>query len=84
MRFYGIFPAILVWLGLFRVTKEQYQNFDIPESPCPRLFQYKLNGNSYIGEIELPSPPIQHHEVILHVTLSLRVATTVINLNKKN
>lgn len=52
-------------------------NGEIPNSPCPQYFQYKFNGNDYFGEIILPSPPIQHREVILHITLSLRAATTV-------
>lgn len=52
-------------------------NGDAPKSPCPQYFQYKFNGNDYFGEIILPSPPIQHREVILHITLSLRAATSV-------
>lgn len=50
---------------------------DVPKSPCPQYFQYKFNGNDYFGEITLPSPPIQHREVLLHITLSLRAATIV-------
>lgn len=77
MRFQSIYFAVLVLLGLFHVTKEQQQHFDVPSSPCPHLFQYKYNGNTWIGELELPSPPIDHYEVILHITLSLNAATTV-------
>lgn len=80
MRFHIRF-VVLVLLELFCLTKEQQQHFDIPSSPCPHLFQYKFNGNSWTGEIELPSPElpnnIQQHEVVLHLTLSLRAATTV-------
>lgn len=53
------------------------QNNEIPNSPCPNIFQYKYNGNEWYGEITLPSPPIQHREVVLHLTLSLRAATAV-------
>lgn len=51
--------------------------YEIPSSPCPQLFQYKNYGNDWIGELEVPSPPIEHHEVILHITLSLRAAIMV-------
>lgn len=69
-----IFVVLFLW-NRFHVTNQQH--YDLPPSPCPHLFQYTYNGNNWIGEIELPSPPIQHHEVVLHVTLSLRAATTV-------
>lgn len=67
--------VLFLLLRVCHLTKSQYS--DIPSSPCPQLFQYKYNGNDWIGEVELPSPPIEHHEVILHITLSLRAATTV-------
>lgn len=70
-----IFIVIFSLLRVIHLTKSQYN--DIPSSPCPQLFQYKYNGNDWIGEVELPSPPIEHHEVILHITLSLRAATMV-------
>lgn len=56
---------------------EQQPRSDVPASPCPQIFQYKFNGNDWFGEIILPSPPIQHREVVLHLTLSLRAATAV-------
>lgn len=78
MQFQTIYKyfTTFVLLEIIVLTKTQ-QIFDIPPSPCPHLFQYKLQGNDWIGVLELPSPPIQHHEVILHLTLSLRAATTV-------
>lgn len=70
-----IFVVLFLFLKCIDLTNPQF--YDIPSSPCPQLFQYKYNGNDWIGELELPSPPIQHHEVILHITLSLKAATTV-------
>lgn len=70
-----IFVVLVILLKCIDFTNPQY--YDIPSSPCPQLFQYKYNGNDWIGEVELPSPPIDHHEVILHITLSLKAATTV-------
>lgn len=67
---------MLVLCTQFWLTKLQ-QSFNVPSSPCPHIFQYKFDRNNWIGVIELSSPPIQHHEVILHITLSLRAATTV-------
>lgn len=75
MQFHFVILIVLVLCDRFFVTK--LQQYDIPTSPCPRLFQYKFDGNSWNGELELPSPPIQHREVILQITLSLRAATTV-------
>lgn len=81
MRFNSIvFWSIWLWLHFYAVNPQQY--FDIPSSPCPQLFQYKFDGNNWIGELELPSPPIQHREVILNLVLSLRAATTVRNVWK--
>lgn len=70
-----IFVVSFSMLMCIDLANPQY--YDIPPSPCPQLFQYKYNGNDWIGELELPSPPIEHHEVILHITLTLRAATTV-------
>lgn len=78
MRFKTIVLLHLLLLGIkFRVTQQQPSKGDIPDSPCPQLFKYKYNGNDWYGELELPSPPIQHREVILKVVLSLRAATNV-------
>lgn len=76
MQFQNIIFLVL-FLLLKRIDLTNPQYYDIPSSPCPQLFQYKYNGNDWIGELELPSPPIQHHEVILHITLSLKASTTV-------
>lgn len=72
-----VFLVLILWKH-FQCTTQQH--YDLPSSPCPTLFQYKYDGNNWIGELELPSPPIQHHEVVLHITLSLRAATTVSQL----
>lgn len=72
----SIIRLVVLWSQFF-ITKQQY--FNIPSSPCPQLFQYKFDRGKWIGVIELASPPIQHHEVILHITLSLKAATTVRN-----
>lgn len=69
-----IFILSILW-NRFHPTEQQF--YDTPSSPCPQLFQYKYDGNNWIGELELPSPQIQHREVVLHITLSLRAATTV-------
>lgn len=74
MQIPSVFVLVLILLKQFQCTNQHY---DLPSSPCPNLFQYKYDGNNWIGELELPSPPIQHHEVVLHITLSLRAATTV-------
>lgn len=73
-----IFSPLLsiICSGMLMLISGEF-NVDVPNSPCPKYFQYKFNGNDYFGEIILPSPPIQHREVILHITLSLRAATTV-------
>lgn len=68
-----ILKLLLLWQGI-ALTEQQ---LDIPRSPCPRLFQYKYNGNDWYGELELPSPPIQPGEIILTLILTLRAATTV-------
>lgn len=70
-----IFVVSFLLLKCIDLTSQQY--YDVPPSPCPQYFNYRYNGNDWIGEVELPSPPIEHHEVILHITLSLRAATTV-------
>lgn len=76
MQFYcTVLALIFVWSQFDCVNLQQY--YDVPSSPCPQLFQYKFDGNNWIGELQLPSPPIQHNEVVLHLTLSLRAATTV-------
>lgn len=72
----NIVLTVLILCSQFCATKLQ-QSFNIPTSPCPHIFQYTFDRNNYIGVIELPSPPIQHNEVILHIVLSLRAATTV-------
>lgn len=69
-----LFLVSILWMRLHLTYHQQY---DLPLSPCPHLFQYKYIDNNWIGELELPSPPIQHHEVVLHITLSLKAATTV-------
>lgn len=48
-----------------------------PSSPCPSVFQYVYYDNEWYGDLEVPSPPIEHREVILYVTLSLRASTNV-------
>lgn len=78
MQFHSLFLSLIFLWIQFHVSNPQ-QHYDIPPSPCPRLFQYKFDGSTWIGELELPSPPIQHTEVILHLTLSLRASTTVSN-----
>lgn len=55
------------------------QKNNLPSSPCPRVFQYKFDGEEWYGELDVPSPPIEHREVILQVSLSLRAATNVSN-----
>lgn len=76
MRFHRTFLVLIyLWMRFHAAFSQQL--YDIPPNPCPHLFQYKYDGNSWIGELELPSPPIQNREVILHLTLSLRAATTV-------
>lgn len=70
-----VFVVTFSLLKCIDLTNSQF--YDVPPSPCPQFFQYKYNGNDWIGEVELPSPPIEHHEVILHITLSLKAATTV-------
>lgn len=52
-----------------------------PSSPCPSVFQYVYYDNEWYGDLEVPSPPIEHREVILYVTLSLRASTNVSELN---
>lgn len=52
-----------------------------PSSPCPSVFQYIYHDNEWYGDLEVPSPPIEHREVILYVTLSLRASTNVSELN---
>lgn len=68
-----IVKLLFLWQGI-ALTEHQ---LDIPRSPCPRLFQYKFNGNDWYGELELPSPPIQPGEIVLTLILTLRAATTV-------
>lgn len=53
------------------------QRNNLPSSPCPNVFQYKFDGNSWFGELEVASPAIEQREVILLVSLSLRAATSV-------
>lgn len=55
------------------------QRNNVPSSPCPSVFQYKYDDNGWFGVLEVPSPPIEHREVILHVSLSLRASTSVSN-----
>lgn len=77
MQFQKIIFVVL-FLVLRHIHPSNSQFYDIPSSPCPQLFQYKFYQNDWIGVLELPSPPIEHHEVILHVKLSLKAATQVI------
>lgn len=69
-----ILKLFVIW-GCIAQTSQQYGD-NVPNSPCPRLFQYKYNGDWY-GELQLPSPPIQPGEIVLTVVLTLRAATSV-------
>lgn len=53
------------------------QQNSIPSSPCPNVFQYKNFNDQWFGVIEVPSPPLDHREVILQLSLSLRATTNV-------
>lgn len=63
---------LLIWHGI-AMTEPQ----EIPNSPCPRIFQYRYHGNDWYGELQVPSPPIQPGEIILTLVLTLRAATSV-------
>lgn len=67
--------AVLIAFSWLTVVHSQ-QNA-VPSSPCPSVFQYKFSDNDWHGELEVPSPPIEHREVILQVSLSLRASTDV-------
>lgn len=72
MQTVWLLKLLVIWLCIAQA--QQYS--DVPNSPCPRIFQYKYNGD-YYGELQLPSPPIQPGEIVLTVVLTLRAATSV-------
>lgn len=66
---------LLFWIN-YGLTQQQTQ-IDIPNSPCPQLFQYKFNGNDYFGELQLPSPSIHSGETTLTMVFTVRAVTDV-------
>lgn len=72
-----LLKLLLAWHGI-QLTEPQ----DIPNSPCPRIFQYKYSGNDWYGEMQLPSPPIQPGEIVLTLILTLKAATSVSELGR--
>lgn len=74
---FEVILAVQIIILCVEIGLTEQQSQGVPNSPCPQLFQYRYDGNNWYGEMVLPSPPIQHNEVILLVTLSLRAATSV-------
>lgn len=68
-----VLVLVILWHKIANVTNQ----YNVPTSPCPQIFQYKFDGTNWIGEIKLSSPPLQQSEVVVQVTLSVRGATTV-------
>lgn len=61
----------------YHVNYSQQQLNNLPQSPCPHVFEYEYDGNEWFGVITVSSPRLDQKEVILHLALSLRASTTV-------
>lgn len=71
----GYTALLLIQLALVNYS-EQQQYYNQPSSPCPGIFDYNYDGNSWYGVVTTNSPRYSSR-ALLKVQLSLRAQTQV-------